>query len=65
MYVSGDVSTSSHPTIDGVVVVGVTLMGTGNLGLTYRQTFHEDPPPGFREPPKMRIAAGSWKQVVD
>lgn len=65
VYVSGDLFASGANAFEGTVVVGVTLDATGTLELTYKSTYFDNPPPGFIEVPKMRIVAGSWKQVVD
>ncbi len=65
VYVSNDLSTANNVTIDGVMVVGNTLNGTGVLNLTYRQTYLDTPPPGFYTPAQMHVADGSWQQVVD
>ena len=65
VYVSGNLTTLNSVTIDGVVVVGGTVSSSGNLNLTYQTTYIYNPPPGFREPPRMVVSEGSWRQVVD
>ena len=65
MYASGDVTTKNYVTIDGVLVIGVTLTAQNDLSLTYRSTFYDNPPPGFGGAPEMVISPGTWKQLVD
>ena len=65
VYVSGAVETWQSPAFDGVVVVGNTMTANTSLNLTYRSTFLNDPPPGFEAPVRMKIATGSFQQVVD
>ena len=65
VYVSGAVNTWQSPDFRGVVVVGGVLSATGDMSLTYQQTFLNNPPPGFLAPAGMKISPGSWKQVVD
>ncbi len=65
VYVSSNIQTENHVTIDGVLVAGAKIDATGNLDLTYRSTFYDNPPPGFGEAPKMVISPGTWKQLVD
>jgi hypothetical protein len=65
IYASGNVTTKNFVTIDGVLVIGVTLTAQNNLSLTYRSTFYDNPPPGFGAAPEMVISPGTWKQLVD
>jgi len=65
VYASGNVSTKTYVTIDGVLVIGTTLTAQNNLNLTYRSTFYDNPPPGFVGAPEMVISPGTWKQLVD
>lgn len=65
IYVSGNLEVSGSNQFKGVVIVGETLNATGTMDLTYRSDYFDNPPPGFIEVPKMRVVAGSWKQVVD
>jgi hypothetical protein len=65
VYASGNVTTKTYVTIDGVLVIGGTLTATNNLSLTYRSTFYDNPPPGFGGAPEMVISPGTWKQLVD
>ena len=65
VYVAGDLTASLFNTFEGVVVVGGTLNATGDLDLDYKSVYFDDPPPGFFEVSRMRVVAGSWKQVVD
>ena len=66
VYASGDLMLYSHPTIDGVLLVGNKIDVYGDLDLTHESTFLENPPPGFGTPSgDLEILAGSWRQVVD
>ncbi len=65
VYVTGALATSNTVTLDGVLVVGNTLSVTGNLNVTYRSVFLDDPPPGFIDTVQMVVAPGSWQQVVN
>jgi hypothetical protein len=64
LYVSGNLRTSVDPAIDGCLVVGGTVTAATSLRLTYKNTYEISPPPGFYEPPLMRVQAGSWMPVV-
>jgi len=69
VYVSGDLTVHQTPTVEGVLVVGNTLLASGQAGsavltLTYQQTFLDNPPPGFGEL-RMVVVPGSFRQVVD
>ena len=66
IYISGDVTTDNSVTINGIVVIGGSLSATAYLELTYEQTAHDDPPPGFGiEGGGMMLSPGSWRRVVD
>lgn len=65
VYVSGNLEASGSNQFKGAVVVGESLNATGTMDLSYRSDYFDNPPPGFIEVPKMRIVAGSWKQIVD
>ena len=65
IYVGSDATTSTHPVVDGVMVVGNTLQINGSLDLSYQATFLDDPPPGFIDYSNLRVVAGSWRQAVD
>ena len=65
VYVSTDLVTANAATIDGVVVVGNAFNGSGNIGLTYRATFLNNPPPGFTTAAQMYISPGTWSRLVD
>lgn len=61
-----------HVTIRGALIVGNVFsfvnpvsQKTSTLDLTYDRIYHDNPPPGFMNPPRMIIAEGSWRQVVD
>jgi hypothetical protein len=69
VYVSGDLTVHQTPTIEGVLVVGNTLLASGQAGsavltLTYQQAFLDNPPPGFGTL-RMVVVPGSFRQVVD
>lgn len=74
VYVSNDLNATSfdfNMTIHGVLIVGntFTVRPSGalahTLDLTYDQRYYDNPPPGFRTPPRMLISQGTWRQVVD
>lgn len=65
IYVSENLSVSKSPILEGVTIVGQTLTATDMIDLTYKSTYFDNPPPGFFTVPRMLIAKGSWKQVVD
>ncbi|MFH1108343.1 MAG: hypothetical protein V1790_03975 [Planctomycetota bacterium] len=65
IYASGNVTTKTFVTIDGVLVIGNTLTAQNNLTLTYGSTFLDNPPPGFGGAPEMVVSPGTWKQLVD
>lgn len=66
VYVSAKaVADLNHPAFEGVVVTGGAFKGSSNLSLTYRSTHFDDPPPGFKDTPAMKVVTGSWQRVVD
>jgi hypothetical protein len=65
IYASGNVTTKSSVTLDGVLVIGGTLTAQNTLTLTYESTFLDNPPPGFGGAPQMVISPATWKQLVD
>lgn len=70
VYVSGDATVYNQTTIDGGLVVGITLTcqapsGSAAPNFGYRSQYYNSPPPGFTDTPKMVISPGSWKQVVN
>ena len=65
IYISNDVSTTNSPSVDGVLVVGNTLTANGTLNLAYRQTFLNNPPPGFGSAGSMAVSPGTWRRVVN
>lgn len=67
IYVSGDISTEARVAVEGVVVIGNSLIVTtgATVDLKYESIYYDSPPPGFYDIPNMIIADRSWKQVVD
>ncbi len=65
VYVSVDLATNNDAAFQGVVIVGNTFTGAGNVTVNYGSDYLANPPRGFTEPPKMLISQGSWKQLVD
>jgi len=68
VYVYGNLNVTKNPKIEGVVVVDGTFTSSADPGpnLTYRDTFLNNPPPGFEgSTPTMKISPGTWEQVVD
>ena len=65
VYVSIDLTTSNDAAFEGVVVVGNTVIGSGNVTVNYQGGFLASPPPGFTGPPRMYTSPGTWQRVVD
>jgi len=65
IYVSGDASTTNQVTVDGALVVGVTLSASNFLDPAYRSTYFDNPPPGFLGPVDLEIPSGGWRRAVD
>jgi hypothetical protein len=65
VYVSGSAGTSDYLTIDGVMTIGGTLSAEGTVDLTYRDTYYNEPPPGFEAASVMKVVPGTWKQAAD
>ena len=65
VYVSGNLQMRNHPVIDGVVVIGGSLVDARDLTLTYQPTLLTNPPPGFADRPRLELAPGSWRQVTN
>jgi hypothetical protein len=67
VYAESRLDGAAHAVVNGVVVSG----GIANLtpffvfDLTFDSTYLANPPPGFAGAPKMKIAQGSWRQLVD
>ena len=65
IYVSGDLSFSNYPHIEGVVIAGDDVSIADDLDIDYLDTYLANPPPGFRKVTSMEPTPGSWRQVVD
>ena len=65
VYVSNDLTTGASSTFDGVVVVGNTFTAFDPLNLTYRQTFLNNPPPGFGSAGTMAVVPGTRRRVLN
>lgn len=65
VYVSGNLTLSSNPKIDGCVIVGGYVTCSGNTTLIYEPTFYNTPPPGFIDSGSMKVVYGTWTQVVN
>ncbi|MFB0524674.1 MAG: hypothetical protein ACETVZ_03985, partial [Phycisphaerae bacterium] len=67
VYVYGNLNVTNSPNIEGVVIVDGTFTSSADPGpnLTYRDTYLNNPPPGFGTGTTMKISSGSYKQVVD
>ncbi len=64
VYVSQD-ATLDTSTFEGVVVVGNKITTRDSPTFNYRDTFLNNPPPGFEGPLRMVTTPGSWKRAVD
>ncbi len=64
VYVSENVKWKKTANVTGAVVCGAFLQLSGDLLISYRSTYLNDPPPGFRTTILIPIA-GSWQQIVD
>jgi len=65
VYISGNVDINKNPVVDGVLLAGGSITGTGALDLTYESKYWLSPPPGFEMPPVMQLAAGTFQQIVN
>lgn len=65
VYVSGTLTASGAPKVVGAVVVGGAVYSSGSLTLQYDSTIYSSPPPGFTGASRLKVAAGSWQQVVE
>jgi len=67
VYVYGNLNATKNSNIEGVVIVDGTFTSSANPGpnLTYRNTFLNNPPPGFESTPTMKISPLSYKQMVE
>ncbi len=66
IYVSGTLHLNdvfSENEIAGVLLVGETITGVGDLFLNFRSVFSTDPPPGFRKFDQVRVATGTVRRV--
>ena len=60
IYISGNLVVDDQCALEGVVVVGGVTTIKNDLNLTYKSTFLNNPPPGFRSGDQMAIIPGSW-----
>jgi hypothetical protein len=65
VYISGNMTSTNHPYIDGGLIVNGTLNSDTDLEVMYRSTYFDDPPPGFTAPSKMKLSPATWRQVVE
>lgn len=65
VFISGDSTLSTSPTIDGAVVTLGTTQVTGTTTLTYEDIYLTNPPPGFLDRTRLTISPGSWSKDVD
>ncbi|HVT79557.1 MAG TPA: hypothetical protein VHM90_02780 [Phycisphaerae bacterium] len=63
VYVSGNLTTQSNPSIDNLIVAG-TWNASGTLTLNPQAILQSNPPPGFRTV-NMAVSPGSWKQLTN
>jgi hypothetical protein len=64
-YVSGNLTLGNGNALGGPLVVGGTVTSAQNLSLRYDTTYLTNPPPGFFDPPPMKVLAGTWAQGVN
>lgn len=64
-YVSSDVTVTKSLTIKGVLVGGANMIFNAGGTWTYDGKFKSNPPPGFRDPPRMVLSPSSYRQVVN
>ncbi len=67
IYVSGRINLNdalSENEVYGVLIGGEKIRGAGDLFLSYRNIYSQNPPPGFRKFDKVRIAPGSAHRVA-
>jgi len=63
VYVSGTLTCTSRPKIDGVVVVGVSADVSGTLDLIYSGRYLTNPPPGFTDGARVSPVPGTWRRT--
>jgi len=51
--------------VKGVVICGSNVVVDGAVEIIHTPDLYDNPPPGYREPPVMKISPGSWRRVVD
>lgn len=51
--------------VKGVVICGSDVIVDGSNEIIHTPGLYDNPPPGYREPPVMKISPGSWRRVVD
>jgi cytoskeletal protein CcmA (bactofilin family) len=51
--------------VEGVVLCGGNMCVEGDNEIIHTSDLSDNPPPGYREPPVMKISQGSWRRVVD
>ncbi|MBC8108132.1 MAG: hypothetical protein H7Z14_16215 [Anaerolineae bacterium] len=64
-YISGNVTFKKDGTASGPLVVGGTIASDHDLNLTSSNVYQTNPPPGFFDPPPMKVSTQSWAQAVD
>ncbi len=63
VYVSGNFTSQSNPSIDNLIVTG-TWTASGTITFNPQPILLSNPPPGFRTV-NMAVSPGTWKQVVN
>jgi len=62
IYVTGNLTITHQCVLEGTVVVGGMTDIQKDVSLTYRATFFNNPPPGFRAGSAMSLVPGTWKR---
>jgi len=65
VYATGNVSTTSVPEFNGVVIANTCVSIGGSVKFTYQSTFLDNPPPGFEGEKVMVVSPGTWRQLVN
>ena len=67
IYCSGNLTTSQHPNVKGVLCASGTWTNsmTATIDLVYDNSYYLNPPPGFTTGSKMLPVSGTWKQLAN
>jgi len=65
VYISGNLTSRNELTVRGALVVGGTCQADETVAVTWQRASMKSPPPGFFEPPQMKVVPHTWKQIVN